>query len=265
MGKKSIAILILSLVSGIGFSLWYAYPFVVHRLFVKSIGAKTIPVYISSLPEIDPTYERLPVGGVTFHLPISESTQIEGSATGGEGGYLSFLCSEGVIFIHGSRLKSEADPSFQYYVDVFNSSPSDVSLFKTRNKNMMALTNQIVKQISNSSMVEIVQTDCLKAICIYSSTGSGSSSFTEPLGNSDETVGCAPLFSCSVSLYSPDEAVVGTIIFGRYKTKKRLHDQVHRVLGGVKFSDSRFNQTAAQEDIQRILDSGLFDILNVAD
>lgn len=127
---------------------------------------------------------------------------------------------------------------YQDYLAIFSSTPANVSLFNSRNKNTTALYNQILKAISipigGISKLLTVNTGTLKALCILS----------------EKRDNC---YQAAASVYSQNEKAFLSILLTRYKDQTTLEADLLAILGGIKMPDHMNDLEQVSKDINRLI------------
>jgi hypothetical protein len=184
---------------------------------------------------------------LSFKIPTSKSDKIRGDKN-----HVVFRCESGIIIIDNiaptkamlKRIeKKEIDYppiSYSQRLEVFTSTPSDISLFNTRQSNQQAFYNQILKSMSfpyasfNENEINIINTTKLKAICEKSKGEKG--------------------YSAWIEIYSRNEAMTFSLSLLRYQDKDSFNNDILAILGGMEVPDHRLDIEVVDRDIKAIFE-----------
>jgi hypothetical protein len=246
--KKIIAILLGSFLA-VAIFVWYFFPVLMAKSYwspcrlVRQYLAST-PIAISALTTPPNDWVEISIGRLSMKLPMAEYTKV-----GGREWYLYFASRKGFLMVNDivpSRqlLKLLEEKKLKYpvlsYRDrlaIFESTPTDVSFFKSRNKNITASQNLILKAIAipvgGLGKILSINTGFLKALCILSEKHDKG-------------------YLAIADVYSQNEQVALSLIM-RYKDKATLESDLLAVLGGIRMPDHMDDLDQVAKDIDRIV------------
>jgi hypothetical protein len=142
----------------------------------------------------------------------------------------------------GKSRQSE-HPFFSYHDElaILNSSPADISIFHSRNKNMTAVINLTCKAIGvhpgGTGKILAVNTRTLKALCVLSE---------RKVQNG---------YMATAKVYSPNEAVRFRLILKGYEDQGALEADLLTVLGGIRMPDHIPDRNEVRKDITSIVNN----------
>ncbi|MGA2516962.1 MAG: hypothetical protein ABSG44_10495 [Thermodesulfobacteriota bacterium] len=250
---------VIALVSGfllvIGFLVWYYYPVLVFRLHrdksfgnLKSYHGVT-PEPIVTLKSPPQEWMNLDIGNLTIRLPMLRYDKVSGYETN-----IFFASDTGPTFAIGditpSQIMIELEKigkikphsfSYEERLAIFNSSPADISIFHSRNKNMTALINLTLKAIyfhpGGIGKILAVNTRTLKALCVLSER-----KFEKG-------------YVATAEVYNPNEAVHFLLILKGYKDQRTLEADLLTILGGIRMPDHKLDGSEVSKDITSIVNN----------
>ncbi len=247
--KKIISILLGSFLA-IGIFVWYFFPVLMAKSYwspcrlVRQYLTST-PIAISALTTPPKDWVEISIGHLSMKLPMAEYTKVRGREW-----YLYFASRRGSLMVYDivpprELLKMLEEKKLKYPVlsyrdrmTVFESTPTDVSFFKSRNKNVTASQNLILKAIAipkgGLSKILSINTGFLKALCT--------------LSEKDDKSHLAIAY-----VYSQNEQVELSLMFMGYKDKAALESDLLSVLGGISMPDHMDDLGQVAKDIDRIV------------
>ncbi|HYA13261.1 MAG TPA: hypothetical protein VEF33_02870 [Syntrophales bacterium] len=253
--KSKVVALVTGSILVIGFLVWYYYPVLVFRLQRdKSFG--NLKSYHGVTPELIVTLKSPPqewmnlhIGDLTIRLPMLRYDKVSGDEAN-----IWFVSGAGPTFIIGDIVPSRAmvesekigkikTHSFSYEerLAIFNSSPADISIFHSRNKNMTALVNLTLKAIyfhpGGIGKILAVNTGTLKALCVLSERKYKNG------------------YVAWAEVYSPNEAVHFSLMLKGYGDQAALEGDLLTILGGIRMPDHKLDPSEVSKDIASIVNN----------
>ena len=225
---------------------WYFFPILAFKWFWYQSDALrpyliSTPVPLSTLKTPPKNWQEISIGALAMKLPMTEYNKVGGTET-----EIYFVSDRGrltVLEIVPSNeminmIKENKRTSYQHQVEIYKSTPADISFFNSRSKNMSAVSNQMVKvmaiPIGGISKVLTVDAENLKALCILS----------EQRKNG---------YHATVDVYSKDEKASLLLMFHAYKDVDTLETDILAVLGGMKMFDKIPDRKHVIKDINYIV------------
>lgn len=254
--KKKIIFLVSGLLLVIGFLVWYYYPALVFRLGRHFIGGLNryldmAPLPIGTLKSPPQEWITLDIGSLTIKLPRLRYEKVGDY----DGTNIYFVSDAGPTFLVSdivpSQNMTESAPqvgkmklplhSYQERLEIFNSSPADISIFHSRNKNMRAVINLTCKALGvplgGTAKLLAVNTGTLKALCVLSE---------RKVKNG---------YVATARVYSPNEAVRFSLILRGYEDQGALEADLLTILGGIRMPDHMLDRNEVSKDITSIVNN----------
>jgi hypothetical protein len=145
------------------------------------------------------------------------------------------------IMIGKSRQSEHTFFPYHDELAILNSSPADISVFHSRNKNMTAVTNLTCKAIGvhpgGIGKILAVNTGTLKALCILSE---------RKVENG---------YMATAKVYSPNEAARFRLILKGYEDQGALEADLLTILGGIRMPDHMLDRSEVSKDITSIVNN----------
>jgi len=255
-GKKKVIILVPSLLLVIGFLVWYYYLVLVFRLARHYIGGLNryldmAPLSIDTLKSPPQEWITLDIGSLTIKLPRLRYKKVGDY----DGANIYFVSDAGPIFLVSDIVSSQNMTesaaqvgkmklplySYQERLETFNSSPADISIFHSRNKNMTAVINLTRKPLGiplgGAGKILAVNTGALKALCILSE---------RKVQNG---------YMATAKVYSPNEAVHFSLILRGYENQEALEGDLLTILGGIRIPDHMLDRSEVSKDITSMVNN----------
>jgi hypothetical protein len=251
---------VIALVSGfllvIGFLVWYCYPVLVFRLQRDKIFGNfknyhvVTPESIVTLKSPPQEWMNLDIGNLTIRLPMLRYDKVGGYETN-----IYFASVAGPTFAIFDIVPSQDTielgevgkmklPSFSYQdrLAIFNSSPADISIFHSRNKNMTALINLTCKAVyrppGGIGKILAVNTGTLKAFCVLSDWKAQKNGYV-----------------ATAQVYSPNEAIHFLLTLKGYEDQGTLEGDLLTILGGIRMPDHMLDRNEVSKDITSIVNN----------
>jgi len=254
--KSKVVALVIGSILVIGFLVWYYYPVLVFRLGRHFIGGLNryldmAPLSIGTLKSPPQEWVTLDIGGLTIKLPRLRYEKVGDD----DGTNIYFVSDAGPTFLVSDIVPSQNMTesaaqvgkmklplfSYQERLEIFNSSPADISIFHSRNKNMTAITNLTCKALSvpfgGIGKILAVNTGTLKALCILSERKVKKG------------------YVATAKVYSPNEAVRFSLMLKGYEDQRTLEGDLLTVLGGIRTPDHALDRSEVSKDITSIVNN----------
>lgn len=228
----------------LAFFVWYTFPLIVYYSFIKEKVSNISLKYIDTLPNALIEWDEIDIGGLRFRMPMFKCKKVGGSEklryiTFDFGTYHLIISDIAPTEEMASILKNKniKYPTISYlrYLDIVNSSPSDISITNPRSVNMEGVANQILKgMMTNLYEIDIINPKVLKAIC-------------------QKMVSDKGLYSALVVIYNQNETVCFTMLFGGYRDKNLLQSDLLQILGGIRIPSQRLNIEEVEKGIREVI------------
>ena len=230
---------------------WYLYPYLMNKWYMFSFGAlrqlmEIKPTYVKKLLSPPTEWDEITIGELRLKIPLSDVCKIKNHGTS-----IFFIFKSGttitifdvapareLVQLLKQRQLNYPNVPYSQKLAVFNSTPSDISIFKTRSENSEAFANQILKTISmyvSTYEVSIINTNGFKAVCEKSN---------------EEEYG----YMTSAYIYSLNESMFFTITLMNYQDKDKLDTDLLTILGGMEIPVQPQSIEVVEKDIQKIVD-----------
>lgn len=252
LGQKAKKAIIISLCSILALVLlvWYFLPVLMANLFLYrddtlSHDLRATPIVVTSLERPPSEWQPIIIGMLGMKLPTSEYKKIIGHET------LIYFFSEKysltvydivpsktiIKLIKENKLKYPS-VSYKDMLEIYCSTPEDISIFNSRSKNTISSQNQILKAMSMPAgglkKILLVNTVSLKALCVLSKKGDNG-------------------YSASVHVYSQNERTSLSLSLHRYNDDEKLEADLYAILAGMNMPDHMDDLDSVDRDIRKLV------------